>query len=128
MTTWLLDAGPLIAALNRRDPQHRRCASALASFSGTLLITGAVVTEAMYFLGALPDGAETLVGLLDDAQVEIRDCFGPTQLNAAARLMRKYADTPMDFADERGFRAYRFRGTRRCSLELDQEPPPSEPG
>jgi len=74
------------------------------------------------------------------AQVDIRDCFGPTQLHAAARLMQKYNDIPMDFADatlvlladetgmgdiltldERGFRAYRFRGTRRFNLVLSRE-------
>ncbi len=140
MTAWLLDAGPLIAALNRRDPHHARCASALASFSGTLLTTGAVVTEAMYFLGGLPGGAETLAEFLDDAQADIRDCFAAPHLHAAARLMKKYADTPMDFADatlvlladetgldqiltldERGFRAYRFRSTRRFRLVLTQD-------
>jgi len=137
MTTWLLDAGPLVAALNRRDPHHARCASALASFSGALLTTGAVVTEATHFLAGIPDGAETLAGFLDDAQVDIRDCFAPLQLHAATRLMKKYADTPMDFADatlvlladetgldhivtldERGFRTYRFRSTRRFLLVL----------
>jgi predicted nucleic acid-binding protein len=134
---WLLDTGPLVAALNRRDPQHPRCAAALAAFSGSLLTTGAVVTEAMYFLGGLPDGAATLAGFLDEAQVDIRDCFAPAQLRAAAGLMKKYADLPMDFADatlvlladelgtgdiltldERGFRTYRFRGTRRFRLVL----------
>jgi len=131
----LLDTGPLVAALNRRDSQHTRCASALAAFSGSLLTTGAVVTEAMYILGGLPDGATTLAGFLDEAQVDIRDCFAPAQLRAAASLMKKYADLPMDFADatlvlladdlgtgdiltldERGFRAYRFRGSRRFNL------------
>lgn len=137
MTAWLLDTGPLVAALNRRDPHHARCAAALAGFAGTLLTTGAVVTEAMHFLSGQPDGAAALAGLLDDAQVDIRDCFGPTQLHAAARLMKKYADTPMDFADAtlvlladeagqgdiltldlRGFRTYRFRSTRRFQLVL----------
>jgi uncharacterized protein len=132
---WLLDTGPLVAALNRRDPQHPRCTTALAAFSGRLLTTGAVVTEGMYFLGGLPDGAATLAGFLDEAQVDIRDCFAPAQLHAAAGLMKKYADLPMDFADatlvlladelgtgdiltldERGFRTYRFRGTRRFNL------------
>ena len=139
MTTWLLDTGPLVAALNRRDPQHPRCAAPLAAFSGSLLTTGAIVTEAMYFLGGLPDGAATLTGFLDEAQVDIRDCFAPAQLRAAAGLMKKYADLPMDFADatlvlladelgtgniltldERGFRTYRFRGSRRFNLVLAQ--------
>ncbi len=137
MSGWLLDTGPLVAALNRRDPAHTRCAEALGGFAGTLLTTGAVVTEAMHFLSGQPDGAEALVGLLDDAQVEIRDCFGPTELHAAARLMKKYTDTPMDFADAtlvllaeetghgeiltldlRGFRTYRFRHSRRFQLVL----------
>ena len=139
MITWLLDTGPLVAVLNRRDPAHADCAAALANFSGTLLTTGAVVTEAMHFLGGHPGGAEALADLLDDAQVDARDCFAPAQLHAAARLMKKYADTPMDFADatlvllaeetglpniltldERGFRTYRFRSSRRFQLMLDQ--------
>lgn len=137
MTAWLLDTGPLVAALNRRDPHHARCATALTGFAGTLLTTGAVVTEAMHFLGGQPEGAAALAGLLDDAQVEIRDCFGPAELHTAARLMKKYADTPMDFADAtlvllaeetgqgeiltldlRGFRTYRFRSSRRFQLVL----------
>ncbi|MFI5337050.1 MAG: type II toxin-antitoxin system VapC family toxin [Opitutales bacterium] len=139
MKAWLLDTGPLIAALNRRDPYHQRCAAALASHTGDLLTTGAVVTEAMHFLGGEPNGAETLAGFLADAQVGIRDCFGADDLQAAARLMKKYADTPMDFADatlvllaeesgcnqiltldERGFRAYRYRGKSRFTLVLDR--------
>lgn len=139
VSTWLLDTGPLIAALNRRDPHHGRCAEALASFSGTLLTTGAVVTEAMHFLGGLPEGAATLAGFLDEAQVNIRDCFAMEQLHAAGVLMKKYSDVPMDFADatlvglagdtgrgeiltldERGFRTYRFRSTRRFALVLDR--------
>jgi predicted nucleic acid-binding protein len=137
VTTWLLDTGPLVAVLNRRDPHHQDCVAALTSFAGTLLTTGAVVTEAMHFLGGLPEGAEMLAGLLDDAHVEIRDCFAPGQLHAAARLMKKYSDSPMDFADAtlalladetghdqiltldlRGFRTYRLRGTRRFRLVL----------
>jgi predicted nucleic acid-binding protein len=134
---WLLDTGPLVAALNRRDPQHRRCAAALETFSGTLITTGAVVTETMHFLSAVPDGAVTVAGFVDDAQIEVRDCFTPGQLHAAAALMKKYSDLPMDFADATlvlladeigsgeiltldlsGFRTYRFRRSRRFSLVL----------
>ena len=137
MSAWLLDTGPLVATLNRRDPAHTRCAAALGEFAGTLLTTGAVVTEAMHFLSSQPGGAEALAHLLDDAQVEISDCFDPSELHAAARLMKKYADTPMDFADAtlvllaeetghgeiltldlRGFRTFRFRNSRRFQIVL----------
>ncbi len=138
MSTWLLDTGPLIAALNRRDPAHVRCTAILGDANGPLLTTGAVVTEAMHFLNAQTGGAAALVEFLDEAQVDIRDCFGQEQLHGAARLMGKYADTPMDFADAtlvmladetgcaeiltldvRGFRTYRFRSNRRFNLILD---------
>jgi len=138
MNRWLLDAGPLIAALYRGDPAHDKCAEAFRSFSGVLITTGAVVTEAMHFLARLPDGPSALVGMLDDADVEIRDCFAEGRLRAAAALMKKYADVPMDFADatlalvaedtgiadvltldRRGFRAYRFRGAKKFRLVLD---------
>jgi uncharacterized protein len=138
VNAWLLDAGPLVAALNRRDPDHERCAVALAGFTGSLLTTGAIVTEAMHFLSVVADGPSTLAGFLDEAQVDIRDCFAPSQLVDAAVLMKKYADIPMDFGDatlvlladeagiediltleERGFRTFRFRRTRRFRLVLD---------
>lgn len=137
MTRWLLDAGPLIAALNRRDAYHELCTRALADFPGVLLTTGAVISEAMYFLGERGGQAEVLVDFLDEANVEIRDCFADGRLRRAAQLMKKYADVPMDFADaslvclaeeagiadiltldQRGFRTYRFRGSRRFSLVL----------
>jgi uncharacterized protein len=137
VTTWLLDTGPLVAALGRRDPNHARCADALGAHAGALLTTGAVVTEAMHFLAATPQGATTLVEFLDDAQVDIRDCFGAADLRSAAKLMAKYVDAPMDFADatlvllaettgceqvltldRRGFSTYRFRGARRFRLVL----------
>ncbi len=138
MSPWLLDTGPLVAALNRRDPAHSRCTAALAAFTGPLWTTGAVVTEAMHFLSGVATGAETLTELLDDAQVDIRNCFSQTQLRAAARLMKKYAEAPMDFADAtlvllaeetghseiltldlRGFRTYRYRGKGRFNLVLN---------
>ena len=139
MISWLLDTGPLVAVLNRRDPDHQACVEALAPFSGRLLTTGAVATEAMHFLGAAPNGAAALTDFLEGSGTEIRDCFSAQSLRAAARLMKKYADIPMDFADatlvllaeeakvadvltldERGFRSYRFRGSRYFRLVLDK--------
>lgn len=139
MNRWLLDTGPVVAALRRDDPAHEACADAFRRFGGVMITTGAVVTEAMHFVADLPRGPEALVGMLDDAEIEIRDCFREGRLNAVATLMQKYADIPMDFADatlvftaeesgigevltldRRGFRAYRFRGSRKFRLVLDE--------
>jgi predicted nucleic acid-binding protein len=42
----LVDTGPLVAYLNRNDPDHARCAELLASRTDELLVTPNVVTEA----------------------------------------------------------------------------------
>ena len=40
-----------------------------------------------------------LAELVRDADVQTFECTGAHQLVVAATLMRKYGDTPMDFAD-----------------------------
>jgi predicted nucleic acid-binding protein len=99
MTTWLLDTGPLIACLDAADPLHPKARTALEGFRGRLCTTGAVVTEAMHFVAAHPDGPAKLVEFLERSRADIWDCFTPAVLRHATQLMRRYADTPMDFAD-----------------------------
>ena len=48
----LIDAGPLIALLDRSDIHHQRCVDVLASLANQELITTwACLTEAMHLLG-----------------------------------------------------------------------------
>ena len=47
----IVDAGPLVAYLNRNDPDHSRCAALLATRTDELLVTPYVVTEACYLVG-----------------------------------------------------------------------------
>jgi uncharacterized protein len=97
--SWLVDAGPLIAYLDPKDPQHEAVAVCLESFPGQLLTTAAVVTEAMYFLSDIPNGVLTLGELLVSSQTFISESVQPKHVLEAAKLMAKYADIPMDFAD-----------------------------
>lgn len=139
MTVWLLDTGPLIAALDADDSAHERVAQTLAHFRGTLVTTGAVVTEAFYLLRYARSGAERLVEFIEHTGTSIIDIFSLEGLRHIAGLMEKYADCPMDFADaslvavaedrghdqiltldERGFRTYRLRGKQRFRLVLDK--------
>ena len=48
----LTDAGPLIALLDRGDPDHASCVRALDLVSLPLVTTWPAFTEAMYLLGA----------------------------------------------------------------------------
>jgi predicted nucleic acid-binding protein len=138
MTTWLLDTGPLVACLDAADPLHAKARAALETFRGRLCTTGAVVTEAMHFVAEHADGPAKLIEFLETSQTAIWDCFNPSTLRHAAQLMRRYADTPMDFADaslvilsgesgardiltfdQRGFRTFRTPHGKPFRLVLD---------
>jgi predicted nucleic acid-binding protein len=139
MNACLLDTGPLVALLDRSEPDHDRVQSFMARLRGSRIVTtGAVVTEAFYFLSDVPDGPASLASFLDASATEVRDAFNPEALAAAVRLMTKHADVPMDFPDatlvwiaelsgtdtiltfdRRGFSSFRFAKNRRFKLALD---------
>lgn len=135
----LLDTGPLVTLLDRSEPDHLHVSNFMSRLQGQrLLTTGAVMTEAFYFLSDVPDGPASLASFLEGSAIEVHDAFTPAALTTAARLMAKYADTPMDFSDatlvwlaeesgiervltldRRGFQTYRFGRSRRFKLVLD---------
>jgi predicted nucleic acid-binding protein len=97
--SWLLDTGPMVAYLLARDPAHARASSAIDTFRGQFITTTAVITEVMYFVRRSPDGPDRVIGLLHATQTQVVDLSELRALDACARLMRRYFDTPMDFAD-----------------------------
>lgn len=100
MVDTLIDAGPLLAAINRNDNWHSESAALLRRMDCPFYTTLAVITEAMHLLGryAGTPGQAALWRLIlrGDLMVE-----HPTQrdLQRMADLMSRYADRPMDFAD-----------------------------
>lgn len=124
----LLDTGPLVAVLDRADQWHQPCAAIWEEVAERCLTTEAVVTEASHLVGRA--GAPALpVELLLSASVPIVPLERAGHEHAV-RLMRRYADVPMDYADatlvvvaealglravvtldRKGFRTYR-RGVR----------------
>jgi predicted nucleic acid-binding protein len=138
MRRWLVDTGPLVAYLDRADPMHDTVAARIDSFTGQLATTGAVVTEAMYFVSDTPEGPLAFAELLVSANAQVVEAMQPSEVLSAAALMKKYADTPMDFADatlvalaeqldlveiltldRRGFSTYRTSSGRKFRLVLD---------
>jgi uncharacterized protein len=103
-----------------------------------LLTTGAVVTEVFYFLSNVQNGPVSLASFLGASATGVSEVFGSAVLAAAARLMSKYFDIPMDFPDatlvltaewsgtdriltldRRGFSSFRIGRNRRSKLLLD---------
>ena len=131
----LVDAGPLVAILNRNDVGHRRCVEIVASLAAPLATTWPAFTEAMYLVGkrggwTAQEGLWRLVlrGTLVVHSLE------SVQLRRARELMRRYRDLPMDLADatlvafaeahritqvftlDKDFRVYRLHGRKAFDI------------
>lgn len=98
MRSVLVDAGPLVALLSSRDNRHRECVDVLKSLDVPLLTSWTVVTEAMYLLGFSLRAQTALLTMIEREAVVVES---PTLdiLPTIRRLMQRYADLPMDFAD-----------------------------
>jgi uncharacterized protein len=138
---WLLDTGPLVAFLDERDGSHERTRRAFRWMlaNADFVTTMPVVTEAMYLLRNVPGARASLAGLLVSSRGLIYPSHRECDLFGAVRLMERYADTPMDYADaslvhlsslagtrkvftldERGFRIFQPGSRIHFDLVLDQ--------
>lgn len=94
----LVDAGPLVAILNGRDRHHGACIDVLKEMRRPLLSTWMPVTEAMYLLDFSISAQGALLEMIERGALQVLDVIRE-DLPAMHRLMRKYRDQPMDFAD-----------------------------
>jgi predicted nucleic acid-binding protein len=98
METLLTDAGPLVALLNQRDEHHEWAREHFKHFSNPLLTCEGVITEAAHLLhfDCLPPwGALELI----ERKIIVVQFDLESNLDRVLSLMKKYADTPMDFVD-----------------------------
>lgn len=98
METLLTDSGPLVALLNGRDEHHDWACEQFKHFSSPLHTCEGTITEVAYLLhldGLPPWG---VLELMEREIIAIRFDL-ESSLDRVLSLMKKYADTPMDFVD-----------------------------
>jgi len=94
----LLDAGPLVAFLDRRDDYHEWAREQFATLPPPLLTNEAVLAEACHLLRRVPGGAAAVVALHRSGA--LRASFSlADQAEPIERLLRKYESVPMSLAD-----------------------------
>ena len=98
MTRVVVDTGPLVALLNRRDRHHVWIREVLDTVAPPIFTCEAVVSEACFLLGRLTGGQDALLELLANDVVRI-DFRLHAELDTVRRLMRKFASVPMSLAD-----------------------------
>lgn len=98
----LIDAGPLLALIDRRDPDHERCHGVARAFSpGELFLTTLpCFTEAMYLVGeAGGHRAQSLLWEMRSRGDLLLHTMTDAEIDRAESLMEKFSDSPMDFGD-----------------------------
>ncbi len=94
----LIDTGPLVAFLNRRDHHHNWATSHLAMMQPPLLTCEAVFSEACFLLRQEKNGAVNLLELIERKLLTLPFRF-EDEFQAIQALMTKYKNRPMSFAD-----------------------------
>ncbi len=94
----VIDTGPLVALLNRRDQHHLWAKELVADLEPPLYTCEAVISEACFLLKAINDGPEAVLELMQRGAVEIGFDL-EDELEPVSTLMRRYRDVPMSFAD-----------------------------
>lgn len=118
MRAVLVDAGPLVALLDRSDDHHQEVVEALASIDDDLVTVWPVVIEAMYLLAFSWQAQKALWEILETGSVRLLS-IDHHDIPRLKSLMEKYRDLPMDMADAALVRVAEREGIRRV-LTLDR--------
>src|SRR5271163_1078047 len=98
MAPVIVDTGPIIALLDRKEEHHLWSSEHLRNLRKPLLTCDAVLTEACFLLAEYPHVLRQLGNVLDN-QFIISDFESASQTSRIFDLMETYQNIPMSFAD-----------------------------
>ena len=98
MTRIIIDTGPLVAYLNRRDRWHRWVVDQMAALAPPLVTCEPVLTEACFLIHRAGGRPADLLRKVTQRNLEIGLDI-EDDASAIESLMQRYADTPMSLAD-----------------------------
>lgn len=93
----LVDAGPFVALIDRRDNHHASCVEALRAIADPLVTVWPALVEAMYLLDTRQEQA-TLWAMVEEGPITLAP-LDHEDVPRLRELMRKYRDLPMNLAD-----------------------------
>lgn len=115
----IVDTGPIVALLNRRDEFHEWAASTFATIEPPLFTCEPVLTEAVYLVRKLRGGPEAVLDLVTRGVLRVAFRVD-AELLALRTLLVKYASVPMSLADASLIRMIELQ-PRAAILTLDQD-------
>lgn len=112
--TLIIDAGPLVALADRRDPFQPLVAEILRVETGDLILPAPVAAEVDYLIGKRLGPGTRRAFLVELAEGRFRvECLDPADYGLARQLDEQYADLDLGLADiSVVILAHRFRTHR----------------
>jgi predicted nucleic acid-binding protein len=96
----LVDTGPIVALLDRRDSHYEWATREIAGLRDPLLTCEAVISEVFFLLSRVRGGTATFAGLLRDGLVRASPNFSyANQQSHVLTYLERYGSVPMSFAD-----------------------------
>jgi predicted nucleic acid-binding protein len=96
--TALLDTGPLVALLDRRDKDHSWVVEQMSRLRRPLHTCEAVLTEACHLLRQLPQAQAAILEMLAAEVLAVSFQLGE-QSRPVLALLQRYGNVPMSLAD-----------------------------
>lgn len=94
----IVDTGPLVALLNRRDTHHKWVVQQLGDIQPPMLTCEAVLAEATYLTRTVAGARAALIEMLGEGFLNIGMALTDHH-SAILAMVRRYTDVPMSLAD-----------------------------
>lgn len=94
----VIDTGPLVALLNKRDRYNAWVRGFLDTVEPPIFTCEPVLSEACFLLGHVAGGADAVLALVAADVLQV-DFNVPREVDPLRALMLKYASVPMSLAD-----------------------------
>jgi uncharacterized protein len=98
VTSVVVDTGPLVALLNRRERHHSWVAKVMDTIEPPLFTCDPVLSEACFLLRHIGGGSNNVLELVARGLVR-SDFHVMAEVDSIRTLMRKFASVPMSLAD-----------------------------
>ncbi len=97
-TTIIVDTGPLIASINKKDQYHKCARKQSQEVPRPYLTCEAVLSEAWFLLQRFPADQGKLLRLLEKKDIRI-DFDLSAEVDGIVELLRRYENVPISVAD-----------------------------
>jgi uncharacterized protein len=98
LTPVLIDTGVLVALFDRSERHHEACAAAIQDIDVPMVTCEAVLAESFYLLRSFKNAREALLENVENGTF-LTPYRVASKIKELRRLLKKYANIPMDFAD-----------------------------